>query len=267
MENSICQEQWGRRNRMRNEAEVKVKSLQKALDVLGCFVDKQPLGVTEISEKLGLYKSNVHNILMTFKAMNYLEQDEETGKFHLGMAVFDLSRALKESLDITRIAVPVMREIAKEAGELVYLSVPRGDEVVYLETVYPETQKLVDRTVIGERCKMYCTSVGKAALAKMPDADVEELISGELEAFTEYTITDKEKLWEEIRKTRQRGYGIDNMEIMFGVKCVGVALMNHKEQVEAGLSISAPSLRMSDERIQVFAEILQRYARDIEKKL
>ncbi len=47
--------------------EVKVKSLQKALDVLGCFVEKQPLGVTEISEKLGLYKSNVHNILMTFK--------------------------------------------------------------------------------------------------------------------------------------------------------------------------------------------------------
>ena len=50
--------------------EVKVKSLQKALDVLGCFVEKQPLGVTEISEKLGLYKSNVHNILMTFKAMD-----------------------------------------------------------------------------------------------------------------------------------------------------------------------------------------------------
>lgn len=252
---------------MRSEAEVKVKSLQKALDVLGCFVEKQPLGVTEISDKLGLYKSNVHNILMTFKAMNYLEQDEETGKFRLGMAVFDLSRALKESLDITRIAVPIMREIAREAGELVYLSVPRDDEMVYLESVYPETQKLAGRTVIGERSKMYCTSVGKAALSRMPEETVEKIISGELEALTEYTITDKEKLWEEIRRTRLRGYGIDNMELMFGIKCVGVALMNHKGQVEAGLSISAPSLRMSDERIQVFAEILQKYARDIEKML
>ena len=57
---------------MGREGEVKVKSLQKAMEVLECFIQKQPLGVTEISEKLGLYKSNVHNILMTFTALGYL---------------------------------------------------------------------------------------------------------------------------------------------------------------------------------------------------
>lgn len=51
---------------MENNGEIKVKSLQKALEILNCFAVKQPLGVTEISEKLGLYKSNVHNILVTF---------------------------------------------------------------------------------------------------------------------------------------------------------------------------------------------------------
>ena len=96
--------------------EVKIKSLQKALQVLECFVEKQPLGVTEISEKMGLYKSNVHNILSTFKAMDYLEQDPDTGKFRLGTAVFALSRALRENLDISRIVVPFMRRIAEEAG-------------------------------------------------------------------------------------------------------------------------------------------------------
>ena len=54
---------------MENNGEIKVKSLQKALEILNCFAVKQPLGVTEISEKLGLYKSNVHNILVTFTAM------------------------------------------------------------------------------------------------------------------------------------------------------------------------------------------------------
>ena len=105
--------------RKKAETEVKVKSLQKSLDILGCFVEKQPLGVSEISEKLGLYKSNVHSILMTFKAMDYLEQDPETVKFRLGTAVFALSRALRENLDITKIALPYMKEIAQEAGELV----------------------------------------------------------------------------------------------------------------------------------------------------
>ncbi len=143
------------------------------MEILGCFVEKQPLGVTEISEKLGLYKSNVHNILMTFKAMDYLEQDPETGKFSLGTAVFTLSRALKESLTISKVVLPYMHQIAKEAGELVYLAIPHEDEVVYLEAVYPEGQMLPGRSVTGERSKMYCTSVGKVILSQMTDEEVE----------------------------------------------------------------------------------------------
>ncbi len=247
--------------------EVKVKSLQKALEVLGCFVEKQPLGVTEISEKLGLYKSNVHNILTTFKAMGYLEQDPDSGKFRLGMAIFSLSRALRENLDISRIALPFMRRIAEESGEVVYLTIPRGDEVIYLEAVYPDSQKLPGSIVTGERAKMYCTSVGKAILSKMSREEKDKRIQAPLQAFTEYTITDRDALEQEIQKTRERGYGIDNMELMFGIKCVGIALLNHEGQPEAGLSISAPSLRMSEEKVQGFAEILHHYGQEIQKRL
>lgn len=247
--------------------EVKVKSLQKALEVLGCFVEKQPLGVTEISEKLGLYKSNVHNILMTFKAMGYLEQDPDSGKFRLGMAIFTLSRALRENLDISRIALPYMRKIAEESGEVVYLAIPRGDEVIYLEAVYPDSQKLPGSIVTGERAKMYCTSVGKAILSKMDEEDRAKRIQGPLKALTEYTITDTEALEEEIRETGARGYGLDNMELMFGIKCIGIALVNHSGHPEAGLSISGPSLRMSEDKIQTFAEILNHYGLEIQKRL
>ena len=201
---------------MGREGEVKVKSLQKAMEVLECFIQKQPLGVTEISEKLGLYKSNVHNILMTFTALGYLTQDVETGKFRLGVSIMSLSRAFREGLDITRIAGPFMREIANEAGELVYLTVPKDDSVIYLEGISPDNQRMVSKSVAGEDCKMYCTAVGKAMLANMPKEEVEKCISGKLEAYTENTITDKKSLLEEIEKTRIRGYGIDDMEIMFG---------------------------------------------------
>ena len=74
--------------------EIKVKSLQKALEILNLFTVKPVLGVTEISEYFGIYKSTVHNILSTLKAMEYLEQDEETGKYRLGIQVFTLSKAL-----------------------------------------------------------------------------------------------------------------------------------------------------------------------------
>ena len=76
------------------EPEIKVRSVKKALDVLNCFIKKQPLGVTEISEMLGLYKSNVYDILTTLTAMEYLTQVKETGKYELGIGIARLGAAV-----------------------------------------------------------------------------------------------------------------------------------------------------------------------------
>ena len=253
---------------MKDEKDVKVKSLQKALEVLNCFIDKQPLGITEISQQLGLYKSNVHNILVTFKNMGYLEQDPETGKFRLGTAIFSLSRALKENMSISKIALPYLQRIAEETSEMVYLSILKEDEVLYLDVVYPMNQRYsVAGPVTGERAKLHCTGVGKAMLSRLPDRDVERILSGELKPFTDYTITDKKRLWKEVELARANGYAIDNMEIVLGVKCIGVAIMNHNGGVECGISISASSLCMEPDKIDEFAKILKRYGREIEKLL
>ena len=67
-----------------NKSEIKVKSLHKALMVLDCFAEKQPLSITEISEKLGMYKSNVFDILSTLSAMNYVTKNEDSSKYSLG---------------------------------------------------------------------------------------------------------------------------------------------------------------------------------------
>ena len=69
--------------------EIKVKSLQKALEILNSFTKKPVLGVTEVSDELGIHKTTVHNIMSTLKAMEYLDQDEETGKYRLGIQIFN----------------------------------------------------------------------------------------------------------------------------------------------------------------------------------
>ena len=109
---------------MAENNEIKVKSLQKALEILNLFTEKPVLGVTEVSEYLGIYKSTVHNILSTLKAMEYLEQDEETGKYRLGIQVFNLSKALGDTYSITKIAGPYMQELSNHTGERCYLAVP-----------------------------------------------------------------------------------------------------------------------------------------------
>ena len=114
---------------MVNEAEVKVKSLQKALEILNCFTKKSSWGVTEISEQLDLNKSNVHNILTTFKAMGYLDQDDESGRYKLGLSVYSLCYSLGQNLSIGSVAAPYLQELADMAGERVYLAgIPPGGE-------------------------------------------------------------------------------------------------------------------------------------------
>ena len=249
------------------EHEVNVKSLQKALEILNCFINKPRLGVTEISEMLDLNKSNVHNILSTFKSMNYLEKDEESGKYSLGIGVFELCQSAGDRFSIRNIVMPFMQEIADTTGEMVYLAVPHEDEVIYLEAIYPVESFNLMRVILGERARMFCTGIGKAMMAYLPDGIREEYITRDLPAYTENTITDKDKLREELQKTKLRGYAVDNMEHEFGVKCVAMPIFNRRGNIEAAISVSGPSLRFSTERIEEIAAVMNTYVKKIQERL
>ncbi len=243
---------------MKNETKkVKVNSLKKAIDVLNCFTCKPKLGVTEISMKLGLNKSNVHNILTTFEAMEYLERDTETGKYQLGLGIFTLSRALGDSFSITKVAQPYMQEMANQTKERVYLGIPHEDEVVYLEACYPADKMSLMRSLLGERANMYCTGIGKAMLAFLPEEKIEEYSSRPLKAFTENTITDAEELKKELANIRRNGYAMDKMEHEFGITCIGAPIFDKEGNVCAAVSISGPSLRFTAERIPELYRLLK----------
>lgn len=185
---------------MAEGAEVKIKSLKKMMDVLNCFIEKQPLGVTEISEKLGLYKSNVHNILSTMVSMDYLEQDKISGKYYLGIGVVRLSRAVGNRFSFHNAALYHMQAISHEAGEIVYLSVPMKRMIYYLDAILPERVYYLNysgRFVSNYRDStemMHCTASGKAMLATMCKADQEEYLSKPLDACTPHSITDPDVL-------------------------------------------------------------------------
>ena len=169
---------------MVNEAEVKVKSLQKALEILNCFTKKSSWGVTEISEQLDLNKSNVHNILTTFKAMGYLDQDDESGRYKLGLSVYSLCYSLGQNLSIGSVAAPYLQELADMAGERVYLAIPHEQEIIYVTSAYPKTSSDLMRPIMGEHAQMHCTGLGKAMLAYLPEEKQRAYAARKLEAYT-----------------------------------------------------------------------------------
>lgn len=247
--------------------EIKVKSLKKALDVLNCFLIKPTWGVTEISDRLGLYKSNVYDILTTLKAMDYLEKDEETERYKLGMQVFALSRAMEDTFSIIKIAMPYMQELANITDERVCLAIPHEGEVVYLDATYPAESVNLMRSILGERAEMHCTGIGKAMLANLSEEEIQEYLEKELTIYTDHTISDAAQLRKELEVTRQRGYAIDNMEHEFGVKCVAMPIFDKSHKLYAAISVSGLAVHFTEEKIESWALQMKKYVAKIENRL
>jgi len=250
-----------------SEQDVKVKSIKKTVDILNCFIEKQPLGITEISQKLGLHKSNVHNILSTLAALDYVGQEAESGKYYLGAGVLRLSRALGERYNFRNIAVGHMRQLADSENEIVALTTPMGKEVFYMEMAYPRSGRAATNYMRTMTNHMHTTSCGKAMMAYMPESFVEEYFQKPAEAPTEHTITTLEDMQVELAAVRKNGYAVDNMETDLGVRCVGVPILDRNREVVGALSISGSVLTFNDERVSDLAEKLKEAVSEIEKTI
>lgn len=190
--------------------EVKVKSLFKALKVLECFTVQRPeLGITEISEMLGLYKSNVFNIVDTFVKAGYLEQNPENEKYRLGIKILELGNVISSNISFRKIIMPYMKELADATNETVYLGIPNETEVIYLDSASPINQ-FSTRSMLGVKAQLYCTGIGKAMLAYLTDDVVRSVVSKGFHKYTEHTIVEEKALLDELAAIRARGYSIDN---------------------------------------------------------
>lgn len=243
---------------------IKNKSLQKAINVLNCFIEKQPLGVTEVSEMLDMYKSNVYDILSTLAAMGYVAKNEESGKYYLGIGAVRLGRAARETNGFQQLAGKHIRQIAKETGEICYLTVPQGFNVFYLDAAAPtESNTFLAASLRNSIDTMNATSSGKSMLAFMPEEFVEDYLSAPLPRFTEYTITDPDEMRRELVRIRQQGYAVDNMENSIGLCCVGMPIVTEEGDVIGAISVSGPSPRFTEEKIGQFVKQLSRHVEEI----
>lgn len=246
----------------------KVKTLKKALDVLESFSVSSPeLGISEISEKLGLYKSNVHNLISTFEQCGYIERNPESGKYRLGMKILELAFIINSNLGLHNVIHSPMSELSTDVNEVVYFAVPQDSHILYLEGVYPANSYSI-RSMTGETAEMYCTSLGKAILAYLPpDKAIKAISEQSMATHTPNTITDRQALLNELDLIRRRGYSIDNMEHEFGIKCIGIPVFKRDGSLLGAMSISGPSLRFDDGTIEEYAIKLKNCSQKISLRI
>lgn len=231
-----------------------IQSVCRALAIIETLSSYSSLGITELSQKLGLHKSTVFGLLSTLEYNGYVYQNSMTGKYSLSLKLFEIGGKVYEELDIRNISRPHIERIVEKHQETAHLVVPDGLEIVYIDKVEC-TQSIRICSNVGKRMPFHCTAVGKAILANMPEEKVQEIIQKKgLPSFTNNTITSYDKLQEELSKIRTLGYAIDNEETEEGLKCVAAPIRDFNGKVIAAASVSGPRMRMNDEKISAIVE-------------
>jgi DNA-binding IclR family transcriptional regulator len=227
-----------------------VQVLDRALAILDVLsADGPDLSLGEISGKLELHKSTAHRLLMVLERHKFIERNAVSGRYRLGLKLFELGTKAVSQLDLRERARPFLEKLVLETSETVHLCVLDDSEVVYLDKVEP-TRSVRMATSVGRRNPMHCTAVGKAIMAYLPDAEVEAIIHRQgMKSMTPNTITNFLELKNELSTIRQRGYSIDNEEIEEGVRCVGCVVRNFSGDPLAAISVSGPAFRVTQAKV------------------
>ncbi|MCD2137591.1 IclR family transcriptional regulator [Salinicoccus halitifaciens] len=243
-----------------------IKSVQRAMNILELIQKEGPgLSLGEISKSLDLPKSTAHGIIKTLQSQDFIKQHARTSEYHLGIKLFELGNTLADSMDIVNLGHQYLEYLVEEYNETAHLAILSDKEVVYVDKKEGEGA-LRMYSQLGKRAPLYCTGVGKAMLAHLPEKDIDKILSEmEMTAFTPNTITDSEQLKEHLEETKTQGYLYDDEEIEIGLKSVAAPVFNHKSEVFAAISCAGPSSRFGDERIKEIGLTLKSYAEQISK--
>ncbi|NPA15849.1 MAG: IclR family transcriptional regulator [Deferribacteres bacterium] len=237
--------------RKREKSEYLIQSVSNACDILESFsLDEEELGINELAKRLELNKNQVQRLLATLEFRGFVERSRLTGGYKLGLKIFELGQVYTRRLQIFKKAKPILEMVVKECNETAYLGDLRGEYVVYLMS--EETSKPV-RAVsrVGSRFMPHSTALGKAILAFLPEEEIDKIYpEEELKVFTSNTIKTKSQLKKELKEIRERGYALDMEETEYGVRCIGAPIFNYTTKVIAGISISGPVTRFTEERIE-----------------
>jgi IclR family transcriptional regulator, KDG regulon repressor len=245
-----------------------LNSLRNAIRILGSFSsDERELGVSELARRLGLGKSTVHRLLATLASEHLVERNPETGRYRLGIKLYELGALVSSHLDLHEAVALYIDGLRNQTGETVHVAILDGRQVVYIERrESPRTLRAFGR--IGHRNYAHCTSTGKVLLAGLPEDSVRSLLGGhQLEARTAYTITSPEKLLDELQRVRQRGYAVNLNESEVGLASVAAPIRDAGGQVVAAISVAGPSARFEGEALRHISHATVETAQAISDRL
>lgn len=228
-----------------------VQSVSRTLRILEALAAGGELGLTELAGAVGVHKSTLFRFMRTLCERGYAHRDADTERFSLTLKVFELGSSVYARVDLVKIATPFLTRLSATTQETVHLAILDDTRLVYLSKIEsPRSLRVAMASGVGLSAPAYCTGVGKVLLAFGPSDVLREYLEHcDFTRYTEHTIPDRRKLLAELQAIRGRGWGLDDEEHEYGVRCVAAPVRDRRGAVIAALSVSGPTVRLTRERI------------------
>jgi DNA-binding IclR family transcriptional regulator len=242
-----------------------VQSVDRALTILGILARLGEAGVTEIAAELGVHKSTAFRLVATLESHDMVEQNEDRGKYGLGVGVLRLAGATTARLDVVQEARPICRKLAADSGETVNIAVLSDRSALYLDQVAGQSA-LQSHNWVGQHIPLHATSNGKVLLSELSADEVDNRLP-RLTSYTSSTVTSRAKLRRELVEVREQGYAVAVDELEVGLTAIAAPIRNAHGDVIASLSVSGPTFRLAEPRVKELVPVVLDSADEVSRRL
>ena len=239
----------------------------KALRMLEAVsASARPISVAEAAEAVAVDKATAYRMLMTLVEAGYVIRDELAKRYRLSYKVVSLSRNLLAENEVSALIHQTLAQLSAVTHETLHYSVLDGDETVLVQRV-KGTQLVTIDFQIGDRSKLYCTSIGKALLAFQDVRFIEHIIAAGLPARASNTLTEPDAFRQALHRIRAQGYALDDHEFSDNMRCIAVPVFERRGRVHGGISISGPDSRFTLEKLEALQDPLLKASRELSMQL
>lgn len=244
-----------------------VQTLDRAISIIDLYIrERKPLGVTEVAAELKIHNSIAHRLMATMEHRGLLEKVAESGKYNVGALAFEFGAIYMNNRFVAE-GKRLLPELAEKVGGSAHMAVLNQGMVLYL--VNQEAPKsLLQNAPVGVRNPVNVTALGKALVAWMEPEQADELLKAQgMAVRTQHSIRTVEAFQEQLAEVREKGYSVDNEELVAGFRCVAAPVRDHTQEVVAAISAGGTTKMITTENVEQVADLVKSYAAAISERL
>lgn len=220
----------------RDKESYSIQAVENALDVLEALSEiDDDVRISQLSEKLSMNKTSVFRLLATFENRGYVEREEQSGKYRLGLSAYEIGQKFLSRMGLLRHARPVVERLARGCDEAVYVAVRRRNEVLFLDMV-DTTQKVKIVSLVGKRYPLDTNAAGQVLLAFNHTQDKQ--------------LVENVRIAPNLPSVRSQGFALDNCALGEGITSIAAPIFGGSGKLHGAVCVVGPEFRLPQDVIE-----------------